>query len=123
MPVLRGILPLPHPPAPVPRAEYPMLIILFCLALNDSVILKACYTQVPGTDVEYGQGAIERCEVHHREIAPSVWLIAVDPPGDVAEWQTKLNANVDPKHGRFAVACAAEEEVEAVRSGKITLQR
>jgi len=100
-----------------------MLVILFCLALNDSVILEARYTQVPGTDVEYGQGAIERCEVLHREIAPNVWLIAVDPPGDAAEWQARLNANVDPKHGRFAVACATKEEVEAVRSGKIALQR
>jgi len=100
-----------------------MLIILFCLAMNDSVILKARYAQVPGTDIEYGQGAIERCEVLHREIERSVWLIAVDPPGDVAEWQRKLNANVDPKHGAFTVECATSEEVEAVRNGKIVLQR
>jgi len=100
-----------------------MLVILFCLLVNDSVILKAHYTPVPGTDVEYGQGAIERCEVRHREIARSVWLIAVDPPGDAAAWQAKLNANVSPKHGRFTVECATEEEAEAVRSGKIALQR
>ena len=100
-----------------------MLLILFCLAMNDSVLLKARYTQVRGTDPEYAQGAIERCEVRHREVERFVWLIAVDPPGDVAAWQAKLNANVDPKHGRFAVACASREEVEAVRSGKIVLQR
>ena len=100
-----------------------MLVILFCLALKDSVILKARYTPVPGTDIEYAQGAIERCDVRHREIARFVWLIAVDPPGDVAEWQAKLNANVDPKHGRFRVECATNEEVEAVRSGTIVLQR
>ena len=100
-----------------------MLVILFCLALNDSVILKARYTPVPGTDIEYAQGAIERCDVRHREIARLVWLIAVDPPGDAAEWQAKLNANVDPKHGRFLVECATNEEVEAVRSGTIVLQR
>src|SRR5436190_1521992 len=100
-----------------------MLIFLFCLAMNDSVILKARYTQVPGTDAEYGQGAIERCELRHREIERFVWLIAVDPPGDAAEWQRKLNANVSPKHGSFAVECATAEEVEAVRSRKIALQR
>jgi hypothetical protein len=100
-----------------------MLLILFCLAMNDSVLLKARYTQVPGTDLEYAQGAVERCEVRHREVERFVWLIAVDPPGDVAEWQAKLNTNVSPKHGRFAVECASAEEVEAVRSGKIVLQR
>jgi len=100
-----------------------MLIFLFCLAMNDSAILKARYTQVPGTDAEYGQGAIERCDLRHREIERFVWLIAVDPPGDAAAWQKKLNAAVDPKHGAFAVGRASPEEEEAVRSGKIVLQR
>lgn len=100
-----------------------MLVVLFVLAMNDSVILKARYTQVPGTDAEYAQGAIERCEVAHREVERFVWLIAVEAPGDLAEWQAKLNANVDPKHGRFAVARASAAEVEAVRSGKIVLQQ
>ena len=99
-----------------------MLVFLFCLAMNDSVILKARYTQVPGTDAEYGQGAIERCDLRHREIERFVWLIAVDPPGDAAEWQKKLNAAVDPKHGAFAVGRASPEEEESVRSGKIVLQ-
>ena len=100
-----------------------MFLILFCLAMNDTVILKARYTQVPGTDAEYAQGAIERCEVRHREVERFVWLFAVDPPGDPAEWQKRLNANVNPKHGTFAVERATAEEVEAVRSGKIALQR
>ena len=100
-----------------------MLVFLFCLAMNDSVILKARYTQVPGTDAEYGQGAIERCDLRHREIARFVWLIAVDPPGEAAEWQKKLNAAVDPKHGAFKVERASPEEEEAVRSGKIELQQ
>ena len=91
--------------------------------MHDSVILKARYTQVPGTDAEYGQGAIERCDLRHREIERFVWLIAVDPPGDAAAWQTKLDAAVDPKHGAFAVGRASPEEEEAVRSGKIVLQR
>ena len=91
--------------------------------MNDSVILKARYTQVPGTDPEYAQGAIERCEVYHREVERFVWLIAVEAKGDVAEWEARLNANVSPKHGRFAVERASPEEAEAVRLGKIALQR
>ena len=113
----------PHFPPAVSSRRHRMLVFLFVLAMNDSVILKARYTQVPGTDAEYAQGAIERCEVYHREVERFVWLFAVDRPGDVAEWQQKLNANVDPKHGRFAVERATAEEVEAVRSGKIALQR
>ena len=100
-----------------------MLVFLLCLAMNDSMILKARYAQVPGTDAEYAQGAIERCGLAHREIERFVWLIAVEPPGDPGEWQQRLNAAVDPKHGRFSVACASAEEVEAVRSGRIVLQR
>ena len=91
--------------------------------MNDgSVLLKARYTAVPGTDPEYAQGAIERCEVRHREISRFVWLFAAEPDGTPGEWQERLNDNVDPKHGRFAVERATPEEEEAVRSGKIVLQ-
>jgi hypothetical protein len=100
-----------------------MLVIVLFLAMSDSVILKARYTAVPGTDAEYGQGAIERCELRHREVERFVWLVAVDPPGDPAVWQKRLNGAVDPKHGRFAVERASDEEAEAVRSGKIVLQQ
>ena len=100
-----------------------MFVFLLILAMHDNVILEARYTQVPNTDAEYAQGAIERCDVRHREIARFVWLIAVEPPGNPAEWQAKLNENVDPKHGRFRVQRATVEEEEAVRSGKIVLQR
>ena len=93
------------------------------MAMNDSVLLKARYTAVPGTDPEYAQGAIERCEVRHREIAHFVWLFAAEPAGEPGDWQKKLNENVDPKHGRFSVERATPEEEEAVRSGKIVLQR
>src|SRR5438270_8598587 len=87
-----------------------------------SDVCSSDLTAVPGTDAEYGQGAIERCDLRHREIERFVWLIAVDPPGDAAEWQKKLNAAVDPKHGAFAVGRASPEEEESVRSGKIVLQ-
>jgi hypothetical protein len=90
----------------------------------DEVLLKARYTAAKGSDPEYGQGAIERNDLRHREIERSVWLFLVDAPGDPAEWQKKLNASVDgPQHGSFTVAPASAEEAEQVRSGKITLQR
>jgi len=85
-------------------------------------LLKARYTAVEGTDPSYGQSAIERNDLRHRETEHFVWLILVDD-GDPAAWRDKLNAAVDPKHGSFAVECATPEESEAVRAGRITLQR
>lgn len=99
------------------------LIIILLLAMNETVLLKARYSAVAGTDAEYGQGAIERCEVRHREVEHFVWLILVDAPGDAGTWERRLNDNVDRKHGAFTVEHAAPEEEEAVRSGKIVLQR
>lgn len=87
------------------------------------VVLKIRYTQVPGTNPEYAQGAIERCDVSHREVERFTWLIAVDDDGDPAEWQRRLNAAVSPEHGSFAVECATPEEEQRVRDGTITLQR
>jgi hypothetical protein len=87
------------------------------------VILKARYTAVEGTNVEYGQGAIERNELEHREIAPSVWLIRVAVPADAAGWQRKLNASVDSKHGRFEVGQPTPDELRRVELGEITFQK
>ena len=87
------------------------------------LILKALYTPVKGSDPEYGQGAIERNELAHREIARFVWLIQVPEPGDVAEWRRRLNAAVDKSHGTFDVVAATEEERRKVERGEITLQR
>ena len=84
------------------------------------MLLKARYTPAPGSDVEFGQGAIERNDLRHREVQENVWLIAVEE-GDAAEWQRRLNAT--SKHGRFTVECATPEEEQAVREGVITLQR
>jgi hypothetical protein len=92
-------------------------------AMHDDVLLKARYAAVEGTDPEYGQGAIERNELRHRPLPHLTWLILVDGPADLAEWQAKLNAAVDPKHGTFTVECATVEEEKAVREGKITMQR
>ena len=100
-----------------------MLTILLLLALHapEDSVLKARYIAVEGTDPEYGQGAIERNEVFHHPLPHLMWLILAE--GSPDEWQAKLNASVDPKHGSFVVECASEEEEKAVRSGKIAMQR
>ena len=95
---------------------------LTIILLAMTIVLKARYTSMPNADPEYGQGAIERNDLAHREIAHFVWLIETED-GTPEDWQTKLNASVDPKHGSFAVECATAEEEQAVRDGTIALQR
>ena len=93
------------------------------VSANDTMLLKAHYTQVEGSDPEYAQGAIEKNDLPHREIARFVWLIRVPAPGDPAEWQRRLNGSVDRKHGSFRVIAASPEEQRKVESGEITLQQ
>ena len=94
----------------------------FIILVAMTILLKARYTSIPGADPEYGQGAIERNDLAHREVEHFVWLIDTDD-GDTDAWQRKLNAAVDPKHGSFTVECATPEEEQGVRDGTITLQR
>ena len=100
-----------------------MITILLLLALHapEDTVLKARYIAVERTDPEYGQGAIERNELLHHPLPNLRWLILAD--GSAEDLQAKLNDAVDPKHGSFVVECASEDEEEAVRSGKITMQR
>jgi hypothetical protein len=100
-----------------------MITILLLLALHapEKTVLKVRYIAVEGTDPEYAQGAIERNELLHHPLPHLTWLIVAEGTPD--EWQTKLNATVDPKHGSFVVECASEEEETAVRSGKVPMQR
>jgi hypothetical protein len=100
-----------------------LITIVLLMALHDDVLLKARYIPVAGTDIEYGQGAIERNELSHHPMNDREWLFLVDLPGDPPTWQAKLNATVDPKHGSFVVECPSAEEEEQVRSGRITMQR
>lgn len=93
------------------------------LLLSITVLLKGHYTQVKGSDPEYGQVAIEKNELPHREISHFVWLIQVPSPGDPAVWKRKLNDAVDRKHGSFHVTRATPEERRKVKSGEITLQK
>ena|SRR5690242_8409625 len=94
----------------------------FIIVMAMVVLLKARYTQVSGTDPEYAQGAIERNDLAHREIAHFVWVFQTED-GTPEEWERRLNASVDRKHGSFAVECASPEEEQGVRDGTITLQR
>lgn len=93
------------------------------VSTSGPVLLRAQYTPMKGSDPEYGQVAVEKCDLRHAEITPHVWLIEVAAPGDAEEWQTRLNDAVDPEHGRFRVRRATPDEEALVRSGKVTLQR
>lgn len=88
-----------------------------------TVLLRASYTQVAGSDPEYAQGAIEKNDLSHREVSHLVWLIEVEEPGLPHEWERRLNEAVDPGHGCFTVERATSAEQDRVRSGEITLQK
>ena len=87
------------------------------------MILKVRYIAVEGTDIEYGQGAIERNELEHSVLGSSTWLIRVAAPGDPRSWDAKLNATVDPNHGCFRVEQPTEEELRRVESGELAFQK
>ena len=87
------------------------------------VLLKATYRAVEGSDVEYGQGAIEKQDLPHREIEPMVWLIEVPPPAEPLEWQRRLNEGVDRSHGAFTVTPPSADEQRRVEAGEITMQQ
>lgn len=100
-------------------------VLLSFLAMNayaEGTLLKAVYSPVAGSDVEYGQGAIERQELAHREIARNVWLIRVEE-GTADEWQRRLSESAGKEHGSFKVTEPTDEERRRVESGEITLQK
>ena len=90
---------------------------------DETILLKAIYTPVEGTSIEYAQGAIEKNDLLHHWIKPSVWLVLVDVPASPEEWQQRLNNAVEPKHGAFRVVLPSADEKEQVRSGTIAFQR
>jgi hypothetical protein len=100
-----------------------MLFSAITATAPSGALLKARYRQVEGTDPSYGQGAIEKNDLAHREIEPMIWLILVDEPGDPATWQNRLAEVTSSKNGSWSVERASPEEVEAVRTGKIALQK
>jgi hypothetical protein len=86
-------------------------------------ILKVRYLAVEGTDIEYGQGAIERNELAHSPLEPVVWLIRVPAPGEPAEWQRRLDAAVDRSLGTFEVEQPTPDEMRRVDAGEIRFQQ
>lgn len=100
-----------------------IVLLLLSVSSEEKALLKAHYESVKGSNPEYGQGAIERNDLPHREIERFTWLIEVAAPAEPAEWQRRLNAAVDPQHGSFRVERASAEEERRVRSGEMTLQR
>lgn len=91
--------------------------------VSTHLLLKATYRTVEGSDPEYGQGAIEKQDLAHREIVSMVWLVEVTSPADPVEWQRRLNEGVDRRHGSFEVSMPSAEEQRKVDSGEITLQK
>jgi hypothetical protein len=93
------------------------------MASEQHCILKARYIPAAGTDIEYGQGAIERNELPHFPLEPVLWLIRVPAPGDPAEWQRRLDASVGRELGSFQVEPPTAEELRRVEMGEITFQQ
>ena len=98
-----------------------ILCLLFTMA--PMTVLKVRYIAVEGTDIEHGQGAIERNELEHSVLGPSIWLIRVAAPGDPRSWDAKLNASVDPSHGCFHIEQPTDEELRRVEAGEIPFQQ
>ncbi len=89
----------------------------------EPAVFEVRFTPAAGANPEYAQGAIERCEALHREIAPLVWVI-VDHDGATPEqWTTRLQENLEPGTGRFDVRVADDELRGRALRGEIPLQR
>ena len=101
------------------------LMIAGLVSMTDAkdVVLKALYRPVAGSNVEYGQGAIERNDLPHCEVEPNVWFIRVPEPGSCDEWTRRLNAAVESQHGSFEVRPLTAEEQQRVDRGEIAFQR
>jgi hypothetical protein len=102
-------------------------VILFCLLVITNMnahagLYQARYTPRPNTDVEYAQGAIERCELAHREIQPLLWLVGAEGV-DARDLADRLNAAVVPDVGTFQVEEATEEQCRQLEAGEIELQK
>ena len=112
---------------PTTRLITVCVIVLYLLpmsaATNEMMILKVRYIAVAGTDIEHGQGAIERNELEHCPITPVVWLVRVPEQSDPVEWNRRLDASVDRRSGCFVVERPSEEELKRVTAGELTFQR
>lgn len=93
------------------------------MAGEELCILKARYEAVEGTDIEHGQGAIERNELAHFPLEATVWLIRVPAPGYADEWRQRLDASVDPSLGSFIVEQPTADELRRIEAGEIRFQQ
>ena len=91
-------------------------------AQGSSCVLKAVFHVEAGTDVEHGQGAVERNELPHRPLSDRTWLILVKE-GDALYWQKKLNAALQEGRGFFEVSIPSAEEQRKVDAGEIEFQQ
>ena len=93
-----------------------------CATMKETVVLRATFEPAAGASVEYGQGAIERCEALHRPLSDVEWVIADDEMRNPDDWQRRLNEAVGDR-GSFRVVVADDELRRRVLSGEIQLQR
>ena len=87
------------------------------------MVLKVTYLPTPDSDVEHGQGAIERNELVHAPLTDREWLIRVGADDGARTWQSRLNETVDSKHGMFRVTEPTAEELRRVSAGEIAFQQ
>ena len=88
-----------------------------------TVFLHVSYFPAPESDVEHGQGAIERNELSHAPLTDTTWLIRVSGRTDAAFWEERLNRSADPAHGTFEVDVASCELQERAERGELTFQQ
>lgn len=99
------------------------LILTSCVSTTHPSVFEARFVPVPGANLEYAQGAVERCEALHRPLTPVLWVIVDAEQASAKEWERRLNATVVPGVGRFEVTNANAALRRRVAKGEIELQR
>jgi len=92
-------------------------------AMHEPSVYEARFFPVPGANLEYAQGAVERCEALHRPLSDVRWVIVDADHATAKEWERRLNEVVKPGVGRFEVVDADAELKRRVAAGEIELQR
>lgn len=89
----------------------------------EPAVFEIRFIPTRGANLEYAQGAIERCEALHRPLSPVLWVVVDGDGGTAEEWERRLNDAVERGAGRFEVVDAGEELRRRVASGEIALQK
>jgi hypothetical protein len=89
---------------------------------DTKTLLRVTYVAQPGSDIEHGQGAIERNELEHCVLGPTEWLIRVPSPASETEWRAKLDAAVTA-FGCFEVQQPSASERERAERGALRFQQ